>query len=114
VAAQFEELLSKPLEVSSAAGLDDGGWGAAFEQAAATAEKEAQTEVKVEIAPVGFVPLSGTQTSVAITIQTPDLMDRVPVDVACVIDISGSMSSEAMFQDPDNESQQIGSGTPRF
>jgi adenylate kinase len=35
---------------------------------------------------------------------------RVPVDICCVIDVSGSMAVDATFQDPNDESRQISDG----
>jgi len=48
---------------------------------------------------------------VAISIAIPDGgAHRMPVDVCCVIDISGSMAVDATFQDPNDESRQISDG----
>jgi hypothetical protein len=35
---------------------------------------------------------------------------RAPVDICCLVDISGSMGEDAKFQDPNNESQTISEG----
>lgn len=47
---------------------------------------------------------------VAITVNVPDIQERVPIDVCCVIDISGSMGDNAKFQDPNDETKTISEG----
>ena len=47
---------------------------------------------------------------VAVTVAVPDAIPILPVDVCCVIDISGSMGMEATFQDPKNDAKTISSG----
>jgi Mg-chelatase subunit ChlD len=108
VFTHFKTAISNPIP-AVAPTEDDGGWAEADEQAAKAAQ-EASLDVKLSVAPAEFVPLGGARTPVAITISPPNLVDRVPVDVCCVIDISGSMDSEAMFQDPDDDTKQINSG----
>lgn len=102
---ELEKILSQACSPSDVVIEDeDGGWGEAF------ANANQVSEVKIDISPVEYVPLKGGETKLAVTIRPPDLFERVPVDICCVIDISGSMGSEAMFQDPDDDQKQIGSG----
>eukprot|EP01125_Pyxidicula_operculata_P021770 TRINITY_DN8628_c0_g1_i1.p1 TRINITY_DN8628_c0_g1~~TRINITY_DN8628_c0_g1_i1.p1 ORF type:complete len:1076 (+),score=188.04 TRINITY_DN8628_c0_g1_i1:27-3230(+) len=102
--------------------LDDGGWDEEDQEvaklAAAKENEISGSEVlKVDIAPC--VDMSGVNTSnhttknkcdVAITLKVPDLTTRVPIDICCVIDISGSMGEDAKFQDPNDETKTVSEG----
>lgn len=48
--------------------------------------------------------------NVAISLNIPDTPVRRPIDVCCVIDISGSMGEDAKFQDPEDESKTKSDG----
>lgn len=45
-----------------------------------------------------------------VSIQVPDILLRVPIDVCCVIDVSGSMGEDAKFQDPNDETKTRSEG----
>ena len=45
--------------------------------------------------------------NIGISITVPDIECRVPIDVSCVIDVSGSMSEKVKYQDPENENRII-------
>jgi adenylate kinase len=53
---------------------------------------------------------AANNVKVGIQIVVPDVQVRVPVDVCCVVDISGSMGNEAKYQDPNDENCVISDG----
>uniref|UniRef100_A0A6B2KYS2 VWFA domain-containing protein n=1 Tax=Arcella intermedia TaxID=1963864 RepID=A0A6B2KYS2_9EUKA len=65
-------------------------------------ENAISEQFQIEVAPSKGLR-DGKKSSVGVTIGIPDLQNRVPVDVCCVVDISGSMGEDARFQDPENE-----------
>ncbi len=99
---------------------DDGGAGeAAWEQhdAAAAAKAQVQeqehgtaSQIKIEVLRCNDVATPGKEERFAVIIHPMDSQKRVPVDVCCVIDISGSMSNDAVFQDPEDETKTISQG----
>ena len=71
--------------------------------------KDMDDAVRISAAPIRRFTKE-QEVPVAITVTTPNVTVRVPVDVACVIDVSGSMRAEATFQDPNDETRTIGGG----
>lgn len=60
---------------------------------------ETQSEdVALVLAPCRDVPTEGGDGLVAVSIMVPDLVQRVPADICCVIDVSGSMCSAAKYE----------------
>ena len=102
----------------------DGGWGAAEALANQTTavdsfERNISNCLKVTVAPCDDIDNNGkNDINIAITIQVPDipeqneqgLTNRAPVDICCVIDVSGSMNEPAKFQDPDDPTKTINEG----
>ncbi len=97
---------------------DDGGWGAAdmatsHNMAISEFERNMSDNLKITVAPCDDIgDTEDKEVNVAINIQPPDIQesDRVPVDICCVIDTSISMSCDAKFQDPNDETQTITDG----
>ena len=48
--------------------------------------------------------------NIGISITVPDIECRIPIDVCCVIDVSGSMDEDVKYQDPENENKVITDG----
>lgn len=71
-------------------------------------EKNMSDQLQISINPTD----TNNNTHVAVTIKTPDIniLQRVPVDICCVIDVSGSMALDATFQDPNDESKKVSEG----
>jgi len=71
-------------------------------------EKNISDQLQISINPVTNM----NNTNVAITIKTQDInmSQRVPVDICCVIDVSGSMALDATYQDPNDETKKISEG----
>ncbi len=68
------------------------------------------TQLSVSIAPCDNLQnISNSAVDVAVTIHVPDvdISKRVPVDICCVIDISGSMNVNTKYQDPEDETKTI-------
>eukprot|EP01105_Mastigella_eilhardi_P000807 TRINITY_DN10959_c0_g1_i5.p1 TRINITY_DN10959_c0_g1~~TRINITY_DN10959_c0_g1_i5.p1 ORF type:complete len:579 (+),score=128.12 TRINITY_DN10959_c0_g1_i5:24-1739(+) len=74
----------------------DDGWGDDMEGEAEQEQEQQQVSVTVE--PCAEVK-AGTTVNVAVVAQAKDLRVRPPVDVVCVVDISGSMGEAAAYQD---------------
>jgi hypothetical protein len=53
-------------------------------------------DVTLSIGPVEAATTLDGLTTVAVRVNVPDVLDREPVDVCCVIDVSGSMGSYVM------------------
>lgn len=91
----------------------DGGWAAhdARAQAAGAArEFEARLVSGFKLA-VARCDVDGKGDSTfAVTVHPPNAGERVPVDVCCVIDISGSMADDCKYQSPEDETQLISMG----
>ena len=84
---------------------DDGGWNEVQD----ITEPDTISQVSIQIAPCDFSPQAAI-TPVAVTIQVPDLLDRLPVDICCVVDISGSMGDVAKYQDENDGTQTKNDG----
>jgi len=66
--------------------------------------------VPIEVAPIGEVGGEGGEQIVGISIKVPDDTNRVPVDVCCVIDTSGSMGSAAKPANADEDGDHVDTG----
>lgn len=51
------------------------------------------------------------KANIGITLKIPDTPIRRPVDICCVIDVSGSMGEDAKYQDPEDETKTKCDGT---
>ena len=61
-------------------------------------------------ASVSITPCTDDGSDIAIIVDVPDvstLSNRMPVDICCVIDTSGSMALDATYQDPNDETKTI-------
>lgn len=66
--------------------------------------------ISISIAPSAATNIELPRTHVAVTMNIPDDFVAEPVDICCVIDVSGSMGEEAQFQDPNDETKHISEG----
>ena len=74
-------------------------------------EEEFTNKITIAVAPCDEIKEgSKDPVNVAISINIPDNDCRIPIDVCCVIDISGSMGEDAKFQDPEDETKTITDG----
>jgi adenylate kinase len=94
---------------------DDGGWGeeaklVAHQTAISELEKSIVEGVKIEVAPCEDIDSNGGNANISIHLDIPDLNNRIPVDICCVVDISGSMGEDAKFQDPNDETKTVSEG----
>lgn len=88
---------------------NDGGWTAAAlevvnEMELRQFEKKVAQDIKIT---TNFVDEA---KNISISLQVPDILLRVPIDVCCVIDVSGSMGEDAKFQDPNDETKTRSEG----
>lgn len=65
---------------------------------------------KMENLKAGFVNMSITSRGeyVRISLETPEGKDRIPVDVVAIIDISGSMDTEAAVKNDKGQKETFG------
>lgn len=63
-------------------------------------QQEAQA-VTISLEPCEDVSEAGSEVDVAVGVSVPDSTQRVPVDVCCVVDVSGSMGSRATYEAED-------------
>jgi len=54
-----------------------------------------KNNIKIAVAPIEDVNKNTLVSNVGISVKIPDINTRRPVDMVCVIDISGSMSEKA-------------------
>ena len=66
-------------------------------------------EIRISVAPC-YADTASSTRHVGITIHVPDRPQEVPIDICCVIDISGSMGEDAKFQDPHDETKTVSEG----
>ncbi|KAH3742699.1 Voltage-dependent calcium channel subunit alpha-2/delta-2 [Pelomyxa schiedti] len=79
---------------------EDDGWGDEVTGVPLEDEVKSEDLVAIEIAPSGNLPQHFVrETPVAITIRVPDVCQRVPVDICCCVDVSGSMGTEVTYRD---------------
>ena len=103
--------------------LENNGWGDAGLgnelDAVAAFERSISDSLKINVAPCEEIPNSGKDNAeIAVTVGIPDLellnerglTNRTPVDVCCVIDVSGSMGTDATYQDPNDETKTLCDG----
>jgi len=64
--------------------------------------------VSLAVAPCEDVPDEGREVDVAVTVRVADAGQRVPVDVCCVVDVSGSMSCKATYEAEDGSVRDDG------
>jgi len=57
--------------------------------------KNVKNNIQIAVAPIEDVNKNTLVSNVGISVKIPDINTRRPVDMVCVIDISGSMSEKA-------------------
>ena len=72
-------------------------------------DKVTAEHLEISVAPCEDI-VHNKKVNVAISLNIPDTPVRRPVDVCCVIDISGSMGEDAKFQDPEDETKTKSDG----
>lgn len=82
-------------------GDEAGDWG--DDNGAAAASKE--MDIRLAISPSMDVS-GGGEANVSISIPVPDLTERAPADICCVVDISGSMNQMATYEDTETGAQK--------
>ena len=102
-----------PMEIDD--GNDDGGWAIADfdwknQQNGGDINMLLKNSIKIIASPCENPSKEKRFIDVAININVPDIVERIPIDVCCVIDISGSMADSAKFQDPNDETKTISEG----
>lgn len=91
-----------PTASSSATSQTSDGWE---EEEMDQGHKFTPGLIQVSVTPCEPVVLGSTApVNVSIGIKVPDLTKRLPVDICCVIDISGSMAETAKYQDEHDNS----------
>jgi len=60
------------------------------------------------VAPAADIGVAGKEVSVMVSVQIPDEAARAPVDVCCVVDVSGSMGTEAKYEDESGNQKSDG------
>lgn len=81
-----------------------GGWGDDIhvEIASQHSEKNVQDDIMISVAPAEDVYRKSLTeqvvANVAVTIQIPENHMREPVDICCIVDVSGSMSNRASYE----------------
>jgi len=96
---------------ASAEAADDDGWGAADDDGwGAAPEAAAEMAIDLQVGPSTTHVNNGSafDTNVAISIPIPDLQDREPADICCVVDISGSMDQMATYEGEDGQQKNDG------
>lgn len=83
--------------------IDDGGWAQSIRPAVYGSDPV------IAIAPSDNTNIPGP-IYISVSIDIPDVEIALPVDICCVIDISGSMGQDAYFQDPSDETKTISEG----
>jgi adenylate kinase len=82
---------------------DAGGWGpppSAPSAAAADEKREGPFHVTVDVAPLeDLTGAAGGVHNFAVMVSAPPLTSREPVDICCVVDVSGSMDDPASYED---------------
>ncbi|KAH3765853.1 von willebrand factor type A domain protein [Pelomyxa schiedti] len=73
-------------------------------------QPETPSLIQLTVAPCSDIAMINDSVNVAVTVKMPDLMTRLPIDICCVVDISGSMGEEATFQDENDETSKRKSG----
>jgi len=119
-----DEIISEQVEMDVDV-QDDGGWGAEEQMAnqmvdVTNFEKNISKGLQISVSPVDNInsEYGANNINIAISIKVPDisldndngLTNRAPVDICCIIDISGSMACDAKFQDPNDETKTINEG----
>ena len=77
--------------------LEEDEWPEFDEEAAN--EQQAGPQILITAATVKDVPASGATVETCLRISVPDTQTRGPMDIACVIDTSGSMNTAATRED---------------
>ncbi len=90
---------------------NDGGWGGEEEvwsSSAKNATTELESPVTVSITPCSDLVASSNSSeesvvNVAVCVTVPERVARSPIDVCCVVDVSGSMDDLARYEDEDGK-----------
>lgn len=93
--ARPDQAVGEPVGVGRARG----GWDEDEDE-----DDQSPAAVRVSVAPAE----AGPTVNVAVHIHIPDLMERPPIDVCCIIDISGSMRSLATYEAENGEMKDDG------
>lgn len=80
------ELLSTAARTT---GLDEGD---------TSQEQQHCSAASILVGPCAHVAPEGGEVEIAVSVQVADSTDRVPADVCCVVDVSGSMGSTATYE----------------
>jgi adenylate kinase family enzyme/Mg-chelatase subunit ChlD len=90
--------------VAAANGADeDDGWGDEV------MEVQQESDLALSIVRIKDVSVHSPGTSsIAVSVQAPDCLERQPVDVCCVVDISGSMGTTASYEEADGSIRDDG------
>ncbi len=102
-------ILDEDQQIGKDEEVGDGGWGEhdARVQSKSNFKALVASSIKLSVARCSD---ASAEKVFAVSVLPPDVDERVPVDVCCVVDISGSMAEDAKFQDPEDETKQISMG----